>query len=163
MSRSPRAFRSALAALALAVVTAPPASAETTVREYLVELFDQSEMLVASGRLALAFTPVEGVNGAFRVDGEHHFDRASPGAPPVGPSATGVHGQVNRHFVRMSLAVVLLERIEVEARFTDQRFGPLTGTWRYAECFRFARGWIRAIPLADRERTQRRAKPRRRP
>jgi hypothetical protein len=146
MSVVARCLRAVAATVALAGIAAVPAAADTTVRDYAVELIDRQGRIVATGRMNLAITAGDDEGNAHRIDGTHHFDRKAAGAPALLPDA-GVHGRIRNGRVSMSLRVFPLERVRVHARFDNAQRHRLVGEWRYAGCFRAMGGLIHAYAV----------------
>jgi len=145
------AVRMIAVASALGYTLPEPIRAESTVRSYAVELFDPTGRLMATGRVTVALTPSDEFESAHRIDGHYGFDRSGPGTPPLEEEGGRVHGITLGDRVRLSLAVFPFERVEIEARFLDADRDRLAGDWRYSACFRFARGYIRALALDPRD------------
>jgi hypothetical protein len=136
----------ALVALALAVIMAGPAIAQSPERRYAVELLDHSGRIIAAGSMTVTIDADAEPRRTERIEGHHRFDRSEPGAPPFMDNGK-VYGQVWGRRMIASLAVPLIDRVQIEANFFGPRRDRFTGEWRYSTCARFTSGVVQAYAM----------------
>jgi hypothetical protein len=121
-------------------------AAETRYIDYVVEWFDPTGQLIATGWLHLALAPVDLVE--VEVVGRYVADRREAGAPPLGPEGAGVRGRLAGRRLELGIRAFLFDAVNVEAVASDADAPRLEGRWYFSENWGWRTGGWRAYPTS---------------
>ena len=149
MSGQAKSLKILAATIWLVAAAVSPSWAETGVRDYAVEFFDQRGMLVATGRFELEFGP-DAVDGGVAVTGTRTTDRVDDHYQGLLGGAGKGGGSIRGHHLRLSLSQSILSPLlKIEAVMIPAHPGAFEGRWKRFGCAGGAAGTLTAWPISS--------------
>ena len=149
MSGQAKSLKIMTAMILLFAAAASPLWADTGVRDYAVEFFDQRGVLVATGRLELEIGP-EKANGGVAVSATHTTDRVDDHYQYLLGGVGEGGGSMRGAYLRLSLSQSILSPLlKIEGVMIPAHPGAFEGRWNRFGCFGGAAGSLIAWPIGS--------------